>query len=107
MYYSETGQLRTTTEEQQALALYAYDISLFDFAPEDPVRIFVQKRAFVKTIMKFKDIYDLDNKRFVIDVNDSKYQKIYESLNKYYNEDAKISIVDMPKIFSNLVPFLK
>jgi len=54
--------LRSSYEEGQALTVNSYDITLFDFAPDVNLKKFTQKRAFIKTIMKFSDIYRVCSK---------------------------------------------
>ncbi len=101
LYYQEEGQLRTPYEVGQAVSLYAYDISLFDFAPNVNLKLFAQKRAFIKTIMKFKDIWDADTKEFVLNTQADiiRFNKIKDAL-KEYDPD----MVDMPKLFKDIFP---
>ncbi len=106
LYYQEEGQLRTPYEQGQSVSLYAYDISLFDFGPIDALRNFVQMRAFIKTIMKFKDVWDFDTQAFVLNTKEEKdrYEKIKEGIKTY---DPSLTDDQIPRLFKALHPFIK
>ncbi|MBI3233785.1 MAG: hypothetical protein HYZ42_07050 [Bacteroidetes bacterium] len=107
MYNPEAGQFRTQYEMGQAHITYSYDIDIFAFDPDENLKRFAQKRAFIKTIMKFSDIYDIGKSKFVIDISDDRYLRIFDGLNFYYPDDQKLIIDQMPKVFSDLVEYLK
>jgi hypothetical protein len=54
MYYTEAGQIRNDLESEQVINLYTYHIFTRDFNPLDPLRDFVQKKTYNKTISLIK-----------------------------------------------------
>ncbi len=109
-YYREDGQLRTRYEEGQALFTYSYDISLFDFNPDERLKKFAQKRAFIKTIMKFSDVYYIDkdnsnNNRFILDTPSdvAKFNKIVTAIKSY---DPELDDVGTIKLFKDLYQYI-
>lgn len=105
MYNPEAGQFRTQDEMGQAHITYSYDIDIFAFAPDNNLKRFAQKRAFIKTIIKFSDIYDIGNRKFVILDSDVRLEAIRIGLGFY--EDKDLTFDEVKKIFSNLVDCLK